>query len=76
MRGIWVNFDSFTINRVLGLTDRDNDECRDLFHSPDYTKIMEKVAAPNTTWRTKRERELLDITRESLLKRLKPGFIS
>ena len=46
----------------------------ELFCSPNYTKILEKVAVPNIAWRTKKGGELLDIARGSLTKEAKAWF--
>ena len=56
------------------MSDIDSDEYRELLYSPDYVKILEKVAVPNTTWRRKRGGELLDIARGSLTEEAKAWF--
>ena len=40
VRRVWVPFDSKTINRMLGLVDEDSTVYRELFHQPDYAKIL------------------------------------
>ena len=74
VRGVWVPFDSFTINRVLGLLERKNDEYRELFRSPNYAKILKRVAISNTNWKTKKDGELLDIPKGSLIEEAKAWF--
>ena len=47
--GVWVPFDGATINRVLGLSDIDIDEYRQLIRNPDYMEILKKVAGLNAS---------------------------
>ena len=57
VRGVWVPCDSATIDRVLGLLDVDSNEYRELFHSPDYDKILKAVVRANASWKTKKDGE-------------------
>ena len=55
MRWVWVPFDSATINRVLGLSDVESNEYRELFRSLDYDTILKMVAGANASWKTKKD---------------------
>ena len=61
MRGIWVPFDSATINKVQGLSDVDSNEYRQLFRSPDYDKILKTVVGANASWKIKKDVGLYEI---------------
>ena len=61
--GVWVPFDSVTINGVLGLADEDSTEYRTLFRQPDYTKNLRRLTVGQTNWNTRRDGQLLDILR-------------
>ena len=55
VKGVWVPFDSATINRVLGLADEDSTKYRALFCQPDNTKILRKSTIGQTNWNTRRD---------------------
>ena len=74
MRGIWVPFDSATINKVLGLCNVGSNEYRELFCSLDYDKILKTVAGANASWKTKKNRGLYEIVRVSLNEEAKVWF--
>ena len=74
MRGVWVPFDSSTINRVLGLSNVDSNEYRVLFRSLDYDKILKKVVGANASWKTKNDGCPYEIVRGSLTKKAKAWF--
>ena len=42
VRGVWVPFDSLTINRFFELQDEDNEEYRALYKESNYDVIMKK----------------------------------
>ena len=76
MRGVWVPFDSTTINRMLGLADGDSSKYRELFLQLDYAKILRKLTVEKSNLNTKGMDNYWIFLGEASLKRLRHGFIS
>ena len=74
VRGVWVPFDGATINRVLGLSNIDSDEFKQLVRNPDYNEIVKKVASPNAKWSIKKDGGLYEIPRGCLTEHAKALF--
>ena len=50
-RGVWVPFDSMTINTYFELEDEDSKEYQALYREPNYDLILKKLIKGRSEWK-------------------------
>ena len=66
VRGIWVPFDSETVNRAFELWDMDSELYQNLWRSPNYAQIFKTLTDNKVPWKTNSANKVLSFSRSGL----------
>ena len=63
MKGVWIPFDSATVNRAFELINESNEAYRELFRAPNYDHILETLTYNKRPWKKSSINEVISFPR-------------